>query len=52
MALAAAHKRFENAVRASWFSLKGNFEELDSLLIKAEVPEVDCFCLISQVSLH
>ena len=43
-ALAAAAERFEREVpQARHLFLKGNFGELDDLLVKAEVPGVDCF---------
>ncbi len=44
MALSAATERFEREVpQAEHRFLKGNFEDLDELLIEAEVPGVDCF---------
>ena len=44
MALAAATERFEREVPgAEHRFLKGNFGGLDALLVKAEVPGVDCF---------
>ncbi len=44
MALEAASKRFESEVpNAQKAFLKGNFGQLDELLVKAEVPGVDCF---------
>ena len=44
MALAAATERFEREVpNGSHLFLKGNFGDLDELLVKAEVPGVDCF---------
>lgn len=44
MALAAATERFEHAVpNGQHLFLKGNFGDLDELLVKAEVPGVDCF---------
>ena len=44
MALAAAAERFEREVpQAEHKFLKGNFGDLDSLLVQAEVPGVDCF---------
>ncbi len=44
MALAAAAQRFERVVPgAEHRFLKGNFGELDELLVEAEVPGVDCF---------
>ena len=44
MAIAAASKRFEReAPSSNHIFLKGNFDQLDELLIKAEVPGVDCF---------
>ena len=44
MALAAATERIEREVpEARHQFLKGNFSQLDELLVAAEVPEVDCF---------
>ena len=44
MALAAATERIEREVpEASIRLLKGNFGNLDELLVEAEVPGVDCF---------
>lgn len=44
MALDAATARFEReAPDSEHCFLKGNFEALDELLVKAEVPGVDCF---------
>ena len=44
MALAAAAERLEReAPQASALLLKGNFGNLDELLLEAEVPGVDCF---------
>lgn len=44
MALAAATERFEREVpNGRHLFLKGNFGDLDELLVKAEVPGVDCF---------
>lgn len=44
MALEAASKRLEReAPEADSLQLKGNFGDLDDLLLKAEVPGVDCF---------
>lgn len=44
MALAAATERFEREVpQGQHLFLKGNFGDLDELLVKAEVPGVDCF---------
>ncbi|MCH4084044.1 MAG: 16S rRNA (cytosine(1402)-N(4))-methyltransferase RsmH [Olsenella sp.] len=44
MALEAAARRFEGEVPgAEHRFLKGNFGSLDELLVKAEVPGVDCF---------
>ncbi|WP_307739210.1 16S rRNA (cytosine(1402)-N(4))-methyltransferase RsmH, partial [uncultured Parolsenella sp.] len=44
MALAAATERFEREVpEGRHLFLKGNFGDLDSLLVSAEVPGVDCF---------
>ncbi len=44
MALAAATERLEREVpEASIRLLKGNFGNLDELLVEAEVPGVDCF---------
>ena len=44
MALAAAAARVEREVpQASTLLLKGNFGDLDELLVEAEVPGVDCF---------
>ena len=44
MALAAATERFEREVpEGNHLFLKGNFGDLDELLVKAEVPGVDCF---------
>lgn len=44
MALAAAAERFEREVpQAEHKFLKGNFGDLDELLVQAEVPGVDCF---------
>ena len=44
MALAAAAERFaREAPEASMHPLKGNFGDLDELLVEAEVPGVDCF---------
>ena len=43
-ALAAATERFEREVPgAEHIFLKGNFDEMDDLLVQAEVPGVDCF---------
>jgi 16S rRNA (cytosine1402-N4)-methyltransferase len=43
-ALAAATERIEREVPdAEHLFLKGNFGDLDDLLVQAEVPEVDCF---------
>ena len=43
-ALAAATERFDTEVPgAEHIFLKGNFDEMDSLLLKAGVPGVDCF---------
>ena len=43
-ALAAATERFEREVPgAEHIVLKGNFDEMDDLLVQAEVPGVDCF---------
>lgn len=43
-ALQAAHERFEREVpQARHEFLKGNFGDLDQLLVQAEVPGVDCF---------
>ena len=44
MALAAATERFEREVPGGrHLFLKGNFGDLDELLVRAEVPGVDCF---------
>lgn len=44
MALAAATERFEREVpEGRHLFLKGSFGDLDSLLVSAEVPGVDCF---------
>ena len=44
MALAAAAERFLREVpQAEHLFLKGNFGDLDELLVQAEVPGVDCF---------
>ena len=44
MALQTAAQRFEREVpEAERLLLKGNFGSLDDLLVKAEVPGVDCF---------
>lgn len=44
MALEAATRRLESeAPEADALLLKGNFGDLDDLLLKAEVPGVDCF---------
>lgn len=44
LALAAATERFEREVPgAEHRFLKGNFGDLDALLVKVEVPGVDCF---------
>jgi 16S rRNA (cytosine1402-N4)-methyltransferase len=44
MALAAATERFEREVPdGRHLFLKGNFGDLDELLVKAQVPGVDCF---------
>lgn len=44
MALAAASARFEREVPEGQHQfLKGNFGDLDDLLVKAQVPGVDCF---------
>ena len=44
MALAAATERFSReAPQAEHLFLKGNFGDLDELLVQAEVPGVDCF---------
>ena len=44
MALAAASERFSREVPgAATKLLKGNFGDLDDLLVQAEVPGVDCF---------
>jgi 16S rRNA (cytosine1402-N4)-methyltransferase len=44
MALEAAERRIEaEAPQASHLFLKGNFGDLDDLLVEAEVPGVDCF---------
>lgn len=44
MALAAAAERFEREVpQARVRLLKGNFGDLDDLLVEAQVPGVDCF---------
>ena len=44
MALAAAGERFEREVpEAAHRFLKGNFGDLDDLLVQAQVPGVDCF---------
>ena len=44
MALAAASERFEREVgQGNQLFLKGNFGDLDELLVKAQVPGVDCF---------
>lgn len=44
MALAAATERFEREVPgADAKFLKGNFGDLDNLLVEAEIPGVDCF---------
>jgi 16S rRNA (cytosine1402-N4)-methyltransferase len=43
-ALAAATERIEREVPAAeHLFLKGNFGDLDDLLVQAEIPEVDCF---------
>lgn len=43
-ALAAASLRFEREFPlAEHLFLKGNFDEMDALLLKAQVPGVDCF---------
>ncbi|MEE1044707.1 MAG: 16S rRNA (cytosine(1402)-N(4))-methyltransferase RsmH [Olegusella sp.] len=43
-ALAAATERFEREVPGvEHIFLKGNFDEMDDLLVQAEVPGVDCF---------
>lgn len=43
-ALAAATERIEREVPAAeHLFLKGNFGDLDDLLVRAEIPEVDCF---------
>lgn len=44
MALAAATERFEREVPTGEHRfLKGNFGDLDTLLVSAEVPGIDCF---------
>jgi 16S rRNA (cytosine1402-N4)-methyltransferase len=44
MALAAATERFEREVPgAEHLFLKGNFGDMDELLVQAEVPGIDCF---------
>ena len=44
MALAAATERVRREVpEADFAALKGNFGDLDDLLVQAEVPGVDCF---------
>ena len=44
MALAAATERMAlEAPDARFLALKGNFSDLDDLLVEAEVPGVDCF---------
>ena len=44
MALAAATERFEREVpQGRHLFLKGNFGDLDELLVSAEIPGVDCF---------
>ena len=44
MALAAASKRLaEEAPEAETLILKGNFSQMDDLLVTAEIPGVDCF---------
>lgn len=44
MALAAAEKRFKTEVPdVNHMFLKGNFGDLDRLLVQAEVPGIDCF---------
>lgn len=44
MALAAATERFEREMPdAEHRFLRGNFGDLDTLLVKAEVPGIDCF---------
>ena len=44
MALEAATERFSREVpEADFLPLKGNFGDLDRLLVEAEVPGVDCF---------
>lgn len=44
MALAAATERFSREVpEATHLFLKGNFADLDDLLVEAQVPGVDCF---------
>ncbi len=44
MALAAATARYEREVgEGNHLFLKGNFGDLDELLVKAQVPGVDCF---------
>ncbi len=44
MALAAATERFEREVgQGNHLFLKGNFGDLDDLLVQAQVPGVDCF---------
>ncbi len=44
MALAAATERFEREVgEGNHLFLKGNFGDLDDLLVQAQVPGVDCF---------
>lgn len=44
MALAAATERFSREVpEADFLPLKGNFGDLDRLLVEAQVPGVDCF---------
>ena len=43
-ALAAATERFAREVPdAEHVLLKGNFDQMDDLLVQAEVPGVDCF---------
>ena len=44
MALAAATARIEREVpQATYRFLKGNFGDLDNILVRAEVPGIDCF---------
>ena len=44
MALAAAAQRMEReAPQSEFLPLKGNFGDLDDLLVEAEIPGVDCF---------